>query len=407
MPLKRIFYHKNEKSRTYLNKKALLSVIFTYSKLEKFMSTLNFNKLSSFSEKLSSQIIEKAFTNTQVLNGAAILSASTLEQVNLMTIFGLFNEWQENMERMKSPYFNLENPSVKTALQQYMNVLSNNIALQKVDAQSLFTKACLESNLLVLEPNAFFKRYLNAQHKENLEKSDITFLQKYIKKQPHLVKKIIVLLENKEIVSKAEIEQISSELLAQNKLDNVEDWLAEVSKLSAISKGDLFDSEIAIETKDSFAPSFFDDFQRPAQQEKIFEAEILPVSVPVENTIATKPLIKPSETTLNDTFSDKTQSLNEVISTKSDEKTLIEKHSKASFGNIFDVISLNQKFLFVNKLFAGDTKAFEDTLTTLQLIESKAELENQLNYKYAPKYQWSLNQEVADELIELLNRKFA
>lgn len=371
------------------------------------MSTLNFNKLSSYSEKLSRQIIEKAFTNTQVLNGASILSASSLEQLNLMAIFGLFNEWQENMERMKSPYFNLENPSVKTALQQYMNVLSNNIALQKADAQSLFTKACLESNLLILEPNAFLKRYLNAQHKENLDQSDVSFLQKYVKKQYNLVQKLISLLENQKEVSKTEIEQIVNELKAQNQLDNIDNWLVELNKISTITKNDLFDIEKEADTKDSFAPSFFDDFQRPVQPEKIFEAEILPVSIPVENIPAPKPTLKTSETTLNDTFSDKTQSLNEAISTKSEEKTLVEKHSKANFTNIFDVISLNQKFLFVNKLFAGDTKAFEETLKTLQQIESKAELENQLSYKYAPKHQWSLNQEVADELIELLNRKFA
>jgi hypothetical protein len=73
--------------------------------------------------------------------------------------------------------------------------------------------------------------------------------------------------------------------------------------------------------------------------------------------------------------------------------------------NLAASISLNQKFVFINKLFNGDSNAFNDTLAILENCNNTDEAVNLLKYKYAPKYQWNLNSDEADELIEILKRK--
>ena len=74
--------------------------------------------------------------------------------------------------------------------------------------------------------------------------------------------------------------------------------------------------------------------------------------------------------------------------------------------SIADAISLNQKFIFTGKLFEGDVNAYTRAIEDLDKCSSYLEAKNIMNKVLAPKFNWVMAAEEANDFLEIVSRKF-
>ena len=90
---------------------------------------LNYSAIEVYSVAYTRKVMNSFFGMEESINGKQILSLTNLQQVNLLIIKNLFEKWNKETSKFRSPYFNYDSEEVKKALENFMNVLSNNITI--------------------------------------------------------------------------------------------------------------------------------------------------------------------------------------------------------------------------------------------------------------------------------------
>ena len=108
---------------------------------------------------------------------------------------------------------------------------------------------------------------------------------------------------------------------------------------------------------------------------------------------------------LNDKFTTDQQTINDVL-TKDSVGTLADKLSNGHIDSIVGAISLNQKFGFINQLFHGDAVAYTQAIHELEHCRTFDEAQGILQSQYANKYMWRQSPEEADDLLDIVRRRF-
>lgn len=85
-----------------------------------------------------------------------------------------------------------------------------------------------------------------------------------------------------------------------------------------------------------------------------------------------------------------------------DSESLGDLYQKKKIENIRGNISLNQKFLFINNLFGGDSQIFNQAIDELEVCGSFQEAKDQMLKKYMPQFKWNLNNPETEEFLDLL-----
>jgi hypothetical protein len=70
-------------------------------------------------------------------------------------------------------------------------------------------------------------------------------------------------------------------------------------------------------------------------------------------------------------------------------------------------IGINDKYLFINELFGGDEKVFEQSIKTIQQFNIYAEAEFWVKKELLGKYQWNTTLPVVQQFMQLVKRRFA
>lgn len=118
-----------------------------------------------------------------------------------------------------------------------------------------------------------------------------------------------------------------------------------------------------------------------------------------------------TEEKINNTDTDKTeQSIsddNSLNARFSGEKkmSLAEKLQAIKVSDINQAIGLNERILFQNKLFEGNTDAYKEMITKLNTCGTLQEAEMELN-KYIEKYNWSAENEALLKMIEIIEKRY-
>ena len=121
-------------------------------------------RLEQYSRELAKLLSDRYFTATETINGQQLISFSPVKQINLFVIKELLISWNQEMARLKSPYFDFEDEAVKDALKQFMNVLSRRILIRRPHFEPLLQKAILDTFTLALNPvTSFDEKFLQVQ----------------------------------------------------------------------------------------------------------------------------------------------------------------------------------------------------------------------------------------------------
>jgi hypothetical protein len=91
---------------------------------------------------------------------------------------------------------------------------------------------------------------------------------------------------------------------------------------------------------------------------------------------------------------------------ENNESSLSDFHQKRKIDSLKGNISLNQKFLFTNNLFGGNSEIFTNAILELEDCNNFSEAKEQMLKKYLPQFKWDLSSPEAEEFFDLLKRRF-
>lgn len=88
------------------------------------------------------------------------------------------------------------------------------------------------------------------------------------------------------------------------------------------------------------------------------------------------------------------------------ENSLAEKLRQKPIANLNSALSINQRFLFANELFKGNTDALKNSLNEINHLENLEAAEVFINQYLKDKYNWDLENEIVLEFLQLVERRF-
>ena len=373
------------------------------------MTRLDLKAIGEYSQAFSQKLCNDFFLNKDTISGAEILNISTVDQVNLFAIKDLFETWKATTESFKSPYFDFENEKVKAALKDFMNVTSQHIAVKKADFLPILTKAAADTLTITLNPSDYFDTAFRNLPDFKCTQNDLASLQKYTRINASILEEFAQKLGDEPSVFTNVALKWLEEIAQNSTFDNADTILDQFNSTLGLNKNQFYKNNKIEEStaKVNENTSFFDNISKPEAKEIEMKQDVVEPIAPVLKEVESTSAAQEEEgiSTFNDQYQSSELRLNDHLKSDDQNPTLADLHKNTPIKNISGSISLNQKFIFINKLFSGDSAAYNETIDILEKCKDSDEALNLLKYKYAPKYQWNLNSDEADELMDILKRK--
>jgi len=98
-------------------------------------------------------------------------------------------------------------------------------------------------------------------------------------------------------------------------------------------------------------------------------------------------------------------SVNEKMAEKQGEKSLADTLNKP-VSNLNVAIGINEKFLYQNELFGGNTEAYVDSLEKLNTLQNIEDAKNYVSENFTERYQWDMQSEAVKSFMHLLERRY-
>ena len=160
-------------------------------------SSFNKDAIKEYSKAYSSKVVQLFFQNKDQISGEEIIKLTSVKQVNLFVLKLIFEKWNEEMELIKSPYFDYENEAVQEVFVRFKNVLSKNILISKEYLEPLLVEAIYDSILLIVSPYHYYDEELR-KHGELVEVDKLKIAKKFIKVNVAILNAIIEKLQKED-----------------------------------------------------------------------------------------------------------------------------------------------------------------------------------------------------------------
>lgn len=327
-------------------------------------SNINFSEITQYSKNFTETACNLFFKDKESISGQEILKLTPIQQVNLFVVYELLTLWNIESAKLKSPYFNYDNPEVQEALRKMMNTLSRNILIKKEDLLPLLHVATEKSILLIFSPYQFYKNEIENSVDGRLKIVHLEEMKKYVKVNRHLLDQYIDRLK------KEDIEEIFSEEavrmfdeVCQNTKESPDDFEAFIPHFSEIVNLDI------------------NAFYRESPEDPAPKAES-----PTYNGEA------------------EVHNLNESL--HRDVETLADIHEKRRIDGIKKNITINQRFMFVNELFGGNADEFESVVTYLDNCDKKSDAMSFIMANCIEAKGWDQESEEVAEFMYVVQKRF-
>jgi len=349
------------------------------------------SKIESYSKAFAEKTVNSYFNSRDVIRGQEILSFTGIEQVNLFIVKNLFVRWKEELNNLKSPYFDYENGEVQDALVLFMNTVSKHIAIKKEFFKPLVEKAVYQALLLILKPSFYFKTELPVK----LTVAQMQELQKYYKIHKSFLDSLIGKIQGE--ISREEVSSIFEREVGQTASMEKQDYIAKFSSLLTFEPlQPAITPEVKVESPNA-------ETSVPLKVQELPVDENMPKETPA---VSESMKINQPAVTINEKFTATQLTLNDILR-QNELKTIADQISKSKIEHIRSAISLNQKFQFVNNLFKGIPSDYESALDDIDRCSSFGEAMNLLDKNYAARLYWDYNNMEVKEFIEIVERKFS
>jgi hypothetical protein len=365
---------------------------------------LNINALNQYAARFTTTVLNEVYRTQDTITGAGLLKLTPVRQVNLGILNRLFEEWKNNAETFRSPYFDYANEEVREALEAFMNTASQHIAVKRNDLEPLLTDSVKDALRLVFTPITYFEEKIRAVTDSEFTHEKAEQLVKYTHIHKGIAEAMLGRLTDSGSNSVYQTQAVSwlYEIKANpDLLDDTEPYLLQFSDIFPLNINELRPKEagkpVQANVKNE-SKSFFDSALN----------ELEPSSVkPVPSRA------EPASAVISDIVSKTNTSERDSLNNRF--KVDLPKPSEdKSYGNvpvkvesIAGSIPLGQRFMFVNQLFNKNSEHFDKAVYELDMVKSFEEAQNLIWHRYASKYAWDVNGEAVSALLAIVKRKFA
>jgi hypothetical protein len=317
-------------------------------------SKLNHQAIDAYSKAFSKKIAQSFFKEHTHISGQQIVSLCDFKQINLIILKNLFRKWKKENAKLQSPFFNYHSDAVKKAMRDFMNTLSKHIYIKKEHFEPLFRDSVRDTLLLVFSPYDFYSKEINQRDDSRISLADLHDLSKYIKVNEFLLDGLIDQFDKGKLNTAFNDEafEIFNEVCAHanDEPEEITPYLAEFSKVIPLTIQDIYSD-------------------------------------------------------IEEAISGTNKNLNEQYE-QTDKKSLADRLSKDKSATIKDRLTLNQRFMFVNELFAGNQQQFLLEIDKIDAFDNKQEADEYIKKNFIETHDWDLESDEVQEFMELVDRKF-
>jgi hypothetical protein len=329
-------------------------------------SKLNHTAIESYAKSFAKKLSQPFFENKEYITGYEILKFTTIKQLNLMVLKIIFKRWKQESARLQSPYFDYSHKEVKEALQQFMNTISQHIAIKREHFEPLLVQAVRDTLLLLCSPYDYYSKEINQREQSRISLEELKETQKYIKINPHLLELLIARFE-KEKIDRAfndEAFEMFNDVCEQTTKgpEDIEQYLEAFSKVMPISIDKIY-TEVSPTTP------------KTAKLEQLIEQAA-------------------SKTSINESLA-------------TEKTTVSEKLLKQKERSIQKNLTLNQRIMFVKELFAGNQESFGQAIQQLDNQTSYEQAAELVKKEWAKTHKWDMDSEEVIEFMEMLANRYA
>ncbi|MEQ8414663.1 MAG: hypothetical protein RIB71_09360 [Imperialibacter sp.] len=429
-------------------------------------SKLNHEAIEAFAELFTKRACDSFFEGTDTISGKEIVDLTPVKQVNYFVLKILFRKWQKETLRLQSPYFNYKNEDVRKALLSFMNALSQQIKVNRVNFEPLLQQATREAILLIVSPYDFFREELTGHESGKLNDKYLKNSSKYIKVNQEIFESYVALFAEKAEgeLSHDDAVVLLDELFAAGDLSmenrqEYEERFSEVAQVdfstfveeedsseeddddndddfdenpeeeeSETSEDEDDDSSMTVEDRGSAETTEEDEDDeliRFVDEEEGDEEDEKPSYDALEEVQETQPEeevkgkgsfeflgdeesdddAEPDAAPLNKQFSSEKTPLHEQL--KAEQRpSLAEVHQSQKIDSIAGSITVNQRYMFVNELFDGDSDVFLAAMKKVEGCDSFDDAVELLIQTYSKKLEWDMNAPEVKELLKIVFKKF-
>lgn len=402
-------------------------------------------KCEQYGRRLASRLCQQYFgpQPDATLDGPALLQFTPVRQLNLLVLRQLLGRWQQEAQQLRSPYFNFEAEPVRTALTQFMNVLSRHIRLDRAALEPLLAQAATDTLLLAADPALAFERlvlpYAGADAEEPVPVAQLRDGLRYIDQDKEFYQAFIDSLpKGNAPLSRDFLTQRFALYQAKNSKGNdaMPRLVTAFSALLPLSEADLRDDEPAAPAvpsppptpaapasappvpvaSASVPPVPTSSAPKPTATDKSAVAEPAPAApTPVASALTPTPEpeapAQPSSLPLYEKLKaaqDATPHVAEVLRhAVQGGPTPLAERSAPKVGSLREAISINQRFSFINELFNGENTEYHAAIQHLDELPTAEAATAYVRQELASQYDWSRKEEHVGRLLKLIERKFA
>ena len=407
-------------------------------------SKLNTLAMKTYCSAFTDRVANDFFARHEKINGEQILKLSPVQQVNLFVIKNLFENWQQEASRLRSPYFNYSHPKVQEAQKVYMNTLSRHISINEADLKPLLHKAVHDTLVLLFVPGEYI---YTALKNTKGQAEEVTEILKYARLNQAYVKEAKSVLNRQDVTNTAWLSLLAEALKEKERKGELQPesptpYLQQFAEVLPVHPAEIVQDEALGQTNNADEETdFFSSITSSLQEEEqpytpeIEQSKSAPApddNLPTvseathrhaqlrrtEPDVSTKaPQVQISRPApesenkqvkiLNDSFEKERKSLNEKLTAPAEKQNLSALHARKKSRNLRSLINLNQRFMFTNELFNGDTQAFNQALEQLDSFDSYQAARAYCMQQYASRYKWDVSNEVTQEFMDLLQNRYS
>jgi len=314
--------------------------------------------LERYIEKLHEKLLFVFFNKQEFITGQGIKSFTKSEQVNTFILHQLFAQWHQQMDNLKSPYFDYENTDVNNAMKELMNTLSFNIKISKENLDPLLKYALDEVFDFILHPLNYLSQRCFSFEELLINRQKILSETKFIKTNRVIFESVLLAKNDDEIFAKEDFLEA-----CQNSYLKEKEYLTSFSDI-IILFSDLMPTDII---------AIFDN----TSQSSLVNTEL-----------------EDEKKSLNDRFAKHQVTVADRLA------------SETKRNNLINAVSVNERFAFINHLFDGDVSVYQTALRSLSTMKTSDSAKDFLEKNYANHYDWEEHPEIRDNLFVLIEQNF-
>jgi hypothetical protein len=337
---------------------------------------ISLEAISLYSDSYADKVLKGHFNGRDRITGPEILSLCNVHQVNLFVVKEIFRNWKEENKKLKSVFFDYDDPEVKEALDSLMNILSQHISISQSHFTPLLKKAVSQALLVIFDPYDFFSLLVTGKNNK-LEVASFREEIKYLKVNKAPLERMLQKLEEKNVqeVSGNEAFAILDQILEEVNFtpEDVEGYIEKFASVVPFSPSQFYLSKNTAPVNSSPPPLVVTESKQKEEPR---------VNKPKENF-------------------DYPQALNDKHSREA-KATLVENFQRIK--SIRESLTINQKFMFTKVLFHGDFELFSRAIERLDQLDTLPAALRYIEEEHAST--WDRDSEEFHEFMELVEKRF-